>query len=220
MPNQTFLNLAPEKRERIVELALAEFSERPYAQASLSRIVARAGIAKGSIYQYFTDKLDLYRWLVIEEVGRRKQAFFAKVTARGKGTLRERLRELSVVGLLFALEHPRLARVAAHALTATEEPGLRALHAEMRALGRRQMEALLRAAQAEGELRADVKVGPAALLLGAALGPGMMDALLERLGLGQEEFLADTRLAGRLSAADVEALVDSVLDVVWRGLAP
>jgi hypothetical protein len=47
-----------------------------------------------------------------------------------------------------------------------------------------------------------------------------MDALLERLELGQEEFLADTRLAARLSRTDVEALVDSVLDVIWRGLAP
>lgn len=220
MPTQTFLNLAPEKRERIVELALEEFSERPYAQASLSRIVARAGIAKGSIYQYFADKLDLYRWLVIEEVGRRKQAFFAGVPVTSEGPLRERLRGMSVVGLQFALAHPRLARVAAHTLAATGEPGLQALHAEMRALGRRHMEAMLRAAQASGELRADVAVGPAALLLAATLGPGLMDALLERLGLGQEEFLADTRLAARLSRTDVEALVDSVLDVIWRGLAP
>ena len=45
MPTSTFLNLPADKRGRIVELAIEEFSERPYAQASLSRIVARAGIA-------------------------------------------------------------------------------------------------------------------------------------------------------------------------------
>lgn len=220
MPTQTFLNLAPDKRARIVELAVAEFSERPYAQASLSRIVARAGIAKGSIYQYFADKLDLYRWLVIEEVGRQKREFFAASGVEVGGTLRARLRAMSVVGLRFALTHPRLARVAAHALAATEEPGLRGLHAEMRAQGRRMMEGLLRAAQQGGELRADLAIGPAALLLGATLGPAMFDALLERLGLEQEEFLADTRLAARLSTTEVEAVVDSLLDVVWRGLAP
>lgn len=219
MPTQTFLNLPPEKRDRIVELALEEFSARPYAQASLSRIVARAGIAKGSIYQYFADKLDLYRWLVIEEVGRHKRAFFAGELPAETGSLRARLRAMSVSGLRFALAHPRLARVAAHAVVASDEPGLAALHAEMRAGGRRMMEELLRAAQAAGEVRADLAVGPAALLLAATLGPGMMDALLERMGLAQAEFLADTRLAARLSTADVEALVDSLLDVVWRGLA-
>src|SRR5690242_14812279 len=76
-PKSTFLNLPPEKRERIIELAIEEFSERPYAQASLSRIVARAGIAKGSVYQYFEDKRDLYRWLLTEEVPRRKLAWVA-----------------------------------------------------------------------------------------------------------------------------------------------
>ena len=49
MASTTFDNLPAEKRERIIELALAEFAEHPYALASLSRIVERAGIAKGSI---------------------------------------------------------------------------------------------------------------------------------------------------------------------------
>jgi AcrR family transcriptional regulator len=72
MPKPTFLNLPDDKRERITELALDEFSTHPYRQASLSRIVARAGIAKGSMYQYFENKLDLYRWLVTDELERRR----------------------------------------------------------------------------------------------------------------------------------------------------
>ncbi len=76
-PRATFQNLPEEKRRRIVDLAVEEFSEHPYRQASLSRIVTRAGIAKGSIYQYFDDKLALYRWLFLEEVARRKIAYLA-----------------------------------------------------------------------------------------------------------------------------------------------
>lgn len=219
MPTTTFLNLPADKRERIVELAIAEFSERPYAQASLSRIVARAGIAKGSMYQYFTDKLDLYRWLVVEELGRRKQAFFADA-APPTGDLRARLRAMCLAGLRFALAQPRVARVAAHALEPSAEPGLRALHAEMRAAGAAGVEALLRAAQDAGEVRADLAVGPAAALLAAALGPGLMDVLLARLGVDMAEFLADPTVVGRLAPGDAEALVDAVLDVVWRGLGP
>lgn len=63
MPKPTFFNLPEEKRQRIVELATEEFAANLYHAASLSRIVERAGIAKGSIYQYFDDKMDLYIYI-------------------------------------------------------------------------------------------------------------------------------------------------------------
>ena len=59
MPTQTFFDLPAERRALLVREAIAEFSERPYAEASLSQIAQRTRIAKGSFYQYFTDKLDL-----------------------------------------------------------------------------------------------------------------------------------------------------------------
>ena len=75
MPKPTFENLPDAKRELIIQLAAEEFAAHAYRQASLSRIVARAGIAKGSVYQYFDNKLDLYRWLMTEELPRQKMAF-------------------------------------------------------------------------------------------------------------------------------------------------
>lgn len=64
MPKVTFFNLDPEKRQAVVEASVKEFAEHPYEQASLSRIVENCGIAKGSMYQYFEDKLDLYLYIV------------------------------------------------------------------------------------------------------------------------------------------------------------
>ena len=63
MPKQTFFNLPDEKREQILNVIIDEFAENDYANVSVSRIVARAGIAKGSFYQYFEDKDDLYGYL-------------------------------------------------------------------------------------------------------------------------------------------------------------
>lgn len=65
MPKDTFYNLPDEKRKYIVDLAIAEFAENAYDAASISKIVRKAGIAKGSFYQYFEDKKDLYRYLVL-----------------------------------------------------------------------------------------------------------------------------------------------------------
>ena len=58
MPKETFFNLPEEKREAILDIVIKEFSDNDYKNVSVSRIVKRAGIAKGSFYQYFEDKKD------------------------------------------------------------------------------------------------------------------------------------------------------------------
>ncbi len=60
MPNATWWNLPEDKRQRITEAAMAEFGARGFSGGSLNAIVSRAGIAKGSLFQYFEDKLDLF----------------------------------------------------------------------------------------------------------------------------------------------------------------
>jgi TetR/AcrR family transcriptional regulator len=53
MPKQTFFNLPDEKRDLITDVVIDEFADNDYDKVSISRIVQRAGIAKGSFYQYF-----------------------------------------------------------------------------------------------------------------------------------------------------------------------
>jgi AcrR family transcriptional regulator len=48
-------------KERIMEAALAEFGARGFAEASIDDVAARAGVTKGAVYYYFTDKADLAR---------------------------------------------------------------------------------------------------------------------------------------------------------------
>ena len=60
MPKDTFFNLPEDKRTLICDVAIDEFAEYPFDQASINRIVAKSGIAKGSFYQYFEDKKDLF----------------------------------------------------------------------------------------------------------------------------------------------------------------
>ena len=64
MPSSTFLNLPAEKQEKLLEAATREFSNRPFNEASINHIIKEAGIPRGSFYMYFTDKEDLFRYLV------------------------------------------------------------------------------------------------------------------------------------------------------------
>ena len=65
MVHQTFLNLPEEKRVRMLQSAVDEFIRLPYERTSINRIVENAGIPKGSFYQYFDGKDDLYGYCIL-----------------------------------------------------------------------------------------------------------------------------------------------------------
>ncbi|MGI6143010.1 MAG: TetR/AcrR family transcriptional regulator [bacterium] len=71
MPKDTFHNLKEEKKQRILAAAIEEFSRRRFSDASINQIVKNAGISRGSFYQYFTNKEDLYLYM-INEIGKEK----------------------------------------------------------------------------------------------------------------------------------------------------
>ena len=64
MPTQTFFRLPEEKRTRLTEAAWKEFTSVRLADASITRIVRDARIPRGSFYQYFGGKEDLFLLLL------------------------------------------------------------------------------------------------------------------------------------------------------------
>lgn len=70
MPSNTFLNLNKEKRDKIIEVSLQEFSSIPYPKVSINKIIMNAGIPRGSFYMYFESKEDLFEYLMEEHHNR------------------------------------------------------------------------------------------------------------------------------------------------------
>ena len=58
-----FLNLNPEKQDRILNAALKEFAQKGYQNASTNEIVKEAEISKGLLFHYFKNKKTLYLFL-------------------------------------------------------------------------------------------------------------------------------------------------------------
>jgi AcrR family transcriptional regulator len=134
MPKDTFFRLPEEKREKLTLLAAQEFAAQPYGQASISRMVAKLGIAKGSIYQYFEDKFDLYRWLLAQAARERAEIASSAMSWPESQSESVVLMPLSVleriflVDLYFALIKPLWAQVAERVLDLADEPRVQALH--------------------------------------------------------------------------------------------
>lgn len=64
MPKQTFFNLPEKKQSVIISAARQEFSRVPFNEAAISNIIKVAEIPRGSFYQYFEDKNDLYLFVL------------------------------------------------------------------------------------------------------------------------------------------------------------
>lgn len=73
MPKKTFFNLKPEKKKEVTDAFLREFSVNTFDEASITSVVKQLGIAKGSVYQYFEDKRDLFFYLVGESTSAKKK---------------------------------------------------------------------------------------------------------------------------------------------------
>ena len=81
MPKETFFNLPKEKKEKITNAILKEFSRENFNKASISNIIKEAKIPRGSFYQYFEDKEDAIKYIIesfVENEQKELQSFLIK----------------------------------------------------------------------------------------------------------------------------------------------
>lgn len=64
MPKRTFNRLDDDKKEKVMRAAIEEFQTRGFEKAKIEVIAQNAGVAKGSIYQYFDNKKELFLYSV------------------------------------------------------------------------------------------------------------------------------------------------------------
>lgn len=165
MPRPRYDKLDPERRQRILDAAIAEFAAHGFEQASYNQIIENAGISKGAMYYYFEDKADLFV-TVLEHVASDKLRFMAELEfdPADAEPFWDALRRVSRRMIELALEQPALYRLGR--LFADMKPG---------ALGERGEELManagsltidvLRRGQEIGAVRTDVDTGLLAMLV-------------------------------------------------------
>jgi AcrR family transcriptional regulator len=167
VPKDTFFNLPEEKRALICDVALDEFAEYPYDQTSINRIVAKSGIAKGSFYQYFGDKKDLFLYLT-ELIAKEKINYLSPVILNPEEhDIFTVVRELFLSGIQFAREHPRYDAIGKKILSNKDAPIYKELRANNQPSSSAVFERLLERAAVKGEIKADTDIKMLAYLLTA-----------------------------------------------------
>jgi AcrR family transcriptional regulator len=182
LPVQTFFNLPEEKRQRIIEAAIDEFSRNSYKNASIARIIEDAGIPRGSFYQYFNDIKDLYKYVL--ELSSQKKIHYMKDVMEMLSELEafHIIRELYAAGIRFAKEETKLAAIGNNFLKEDEELK-REVYAESGGKSNKFFEDILLRGKAKGEIDPRIDIGTAAFMF-TSMNIHLLDNLVDETKKG------------------------------------
>lgn len=207
----TFLNLSADKQERVLNAALAEFADQGYHQASLNRLVARAGIAKGSLYQYFPNKEGIFRHIFQLALKLVRQTLVeVKETTRDED-LFTRLEKSLQAGVRFLKEHPRIYSLYLKIQFDRQMPFREEFLTAVRRHAGEYFGSLIRRARSRGELRPGLSE-PAALFL--------LDAVFDRfLQAAAVPALDVTFNLHQTPAETIQQRIREIINLLREGLA-
>ncbi len=216
MPKPTFDNLPQSKKKLVLQAAFEEFAYNDFNGASINRLIAKAGISKGSIYQYFGSKKELYLYLV--QVARnRKMEYLQDVIDNdnlGFWKLFERLFEM---GIKFDMENP----LKSHFLYAVS---LEWNNAELGNLKNEQLYAnakmfkyLLEKEKARGKLRSDVPTDLMGFMI-AQMSAGIPDYISFKYGTDFKKNIEERKPVYALSDKEIGEVVKDLVNLMKSGL--
>lgn len=156
MPTVTWARVDPARRAAIIEAAEAEFGAHGFSGGSLNVIARRAGVAKGSLFQYFADKRDLFAF--IADIGSQRVRVCMEDLIRELDPDRpffEFLTELLDGWVAYFAEHPHERSLHAAATLEVDTDARVSVRSVIHRHYLEVLRPLVQGAQKRGDLRAD-----------------------------------------------------------------
>jgi len=210
MPKDTFYNLPDEKKDRIEKVAIDEFSSKGYDQATISAIVKKARIAKGSFYQYFDNKEDLFKH-IMDLIGREKIEFMSPILKNPeKHDFLTLIKEVYLSAVKFGANRPKLLFIASELNNNKSHPAYKDFVEEGKKKAIEIYSNLIELAINRGELREDIDVHFLAFTISS-------------MGYNLNEYYFDFINKENLDYEDyshkIIDLVDKQIDILEKGIA-
>ena len=200
----------------IIDIAIKEFASHDYKGASLTRIVNKAGISKGSMYQYFKNKKDLYFYL-IDMAGEMKLNY---LTAQ-QDTIEDQdffgmYKQLLLIGSKFNLTYPYHSKMAINAMKETNDE-LGDLANDIKKRADEYIKDMMKTAQKKGQIRTDLDLD-------------LMAFITSRISIELEEFVSskfDFSFEEVYDASDpqlpvdedeLESILDEMMTILQNGM--
>lgn len=215
MPLQTFFNLPEEKQKVLLDYAIEEFAAHDYDSASISRVVTQVGIAKGSFYQYFKDKQDLYQYLLQIAIDKKGQMIANSIMPTAEMGIFATLLWLFKEMAKFQISFPQLAQIGYRAINSPSYlPG--DVTAKAATQTRQYFTSLFEKGKKSGEIRSDVDSEISAFIFTAAL-TELTPYLIEKLGIKNQSQVNTSE--NLLPMDKVEEVFNQIVEVLRLGIS-
>ena len=109
--NNKFLNLNQDKQKVIRDAAVKEFALQGYDKASTDAIASEAGISKGSLFNYFTNKLTLYLYVLEYVMNRINREIHEEIMGIEESDFYDRLKRISLIRYQIFKKYPQEAHM-------------------------------------------------------------------------------------------------------------
>jgi len=109
MAKSTFKQIPEQKRQRVLREAAQLFAERGFSATDVAELASRAGVSKGSLYNYFESKEDLYLHVCKDGLAQSRRAVYGAMDP--EWDIYRQVEHLFRQGVHFALKHPEYVRL-------------------------------------------------------------------------------------------------------------
>jgi TetR/AcrR family transcriptional regulator len=109
MAKATFEQIPEEKQKRVLREAARLFAERGFSATDVAELAKRAGVSKGSLYNYFENKEDLYVHVCEDGLTRSRRAVYGSMDT--DWDIYRQVEHMFRQGVRFALKSPEYVRL-------------------------------------------------------------------------------------------------------------
>lgn len=213
MPKDTFSKIAADKRERLLREAALLFAERGFNQTDVAELASRAGVAKGSIYNYFDSKEDLYLYVCRDGMERSRQAVYGDLNP--DWDIFRQLEHIFRQGVQFVQTYPEYLILYDNIASAGMERFSDQMSLEVEKHTADYLKALLRRDIQKGLVRDDLDVNFSAFLINSLYIVFMTSLVSSHFKIRMREYLEiEGQLNGRAVAEHLQrttAMIDRLL---------
>lgn len=213
MPRQTFFNLNEEKRNMIVNTAIEEFALKDYKTASLSNIVEKLKIAKGSMYQYFENKEELYAYLVAY-VSQKKLDFLNSKIKFEQKYFFDLYKDIIFTAAKFDLMYPSYSTFL---FNVGKDSANSHLNREMMEASTNYVYSILKDSKESGQIREDVDLDMAAFVI-SYMSVDIGEYLAEKYNFSYSEILKKKIKALPVTDEQLSEELDKLINIYRRGI--
>lgn len=214
MPTTTFDRLDPLKRRTLMKACFEEFSKNGYEVASITPIIKQTGIPKGSIYQYFESKKDLYQYL-IELSQARRMEYLQDVFDSDGMSFWQLVGSLFEAEFRFILENPMQASLLNAASLEWNHPDFGNMKQDWIQAQANSLTYILEREKGRGKMRDDIPTKTVCFLI-AQVQSGAKDMLEYSFNISLKK-PSDEPMFG-VSKKDIRALAKNLTKILKSGL--